>query len=158
MVVNEIEIVILVFSAMLLGGAIGIEREIALKPAGIRTHMFVAGAAALVVLVSQIMIEEFRQAGLSITSDPIRVIEAVIVGVSFIGAGTVIKSTKTHHVYYLTTAASILFTAAIGVTVGLNKLFLAISLAVVALIVNLVIGGLEEKFITAHREREKDKK
>lgn len=160
MIISEFEIIILVSSAMLMGGIIGIEREISKKPAGIRTHMFVAGAAALVVLVSQIMINEFQKAGLSINSDPTRVIEAVIVGVSFIGAGTVLKSTKTHHVYFLTTAASILFTAAIGITVGLNKLALAVYLTVLALIVNLVIGGLEERFVRdiIEKENEKDKK
>ena len=101
MALEEIDIILRVGLAMLLGGVIGLEREFAHKPAGIRTHMFVAGAAALVINIGAVVIHEFENGLGSISADPARILEAVIVGVSFIGAGTVLKSTATHHVYFL---------------------------------------------------------
>ena len=118
---DQLDILLKVIVAVCLGGVIGIERELARKPAGIRTHMFVAGAAALVMSLSTVLINQFNQTFGKVQSDPVRVIEAIIVGISFIGAGTVLKSEKDHNVYYLTTAASILFAAGIGITVALEN-------------------------------------
>ena len=78
--------------AMVLGGLIGLERETANKPAGFRTHMLVAGAAALLVGLGHALIEEFdRHTGLRLQSDPIRIVEAIVTGVSFLGAGTIFR-------------------------------------------------------------------
>lgn len=147
MSVEEYNILLQVIVAVCLGGVIGIEREIAKKPAGIRTHMFVAGAAALVMALSTLLINEFNESFGNVQSDPVRVIEAIIVGISFIGAGTVLKSEKDHNVYYLTTAASILFAAAIGITVALEKIVLAIALTILVVLVNAAVGGIEQKFM-----------
>lgn len=144
---EEIDILLKVIVAVCLGGIIGIEREIAHKPAGIRTHMFVAGAAALVMGLSAVLINDFARSFGRVQSDPVRVIEAIIVGISFIGAGTVLKSEKEHNVYYLTTAASILFASGIGIAVSLEKYFLAISLTILVLLVNAAVGGLEQKYL-----------
>jgi len=144
---EEIDILLKVIIAVCLGGVIGIERELAKKPAGIRTHMFVAGAAALVMALSSVVINEFSRNHGSVQSDPVRVIEAIIVGISFIGAGTVLKSEKDHNVYYLTTAASILFASGIGITVALERYWLAIALAGVVIAVNAAVGNLEVKYL-----------
>jgi putative Mg2+ transporter-C (MgtC) family protein len=82
-----------VFLAMLLGGVIGIERTTANKPAGFRTHMLVAGAAALLVGLSDALIQRFNPGAYTdlIQSDPIRVI---IAGISFLGAGTIFQTPK----------------------------------------------------------------
>ena len=74
-----------VFLAMVLGGMIGIERTTANKPAGFRTHMLVAGAAALLVGLSDALINRFNTGAYTdlIQSDPIRVIQAIIAGISF---------------------------------------------------------------------------
>ncbi len=144
---DEIDILLKVIIAFCLGGIIGIERELAKKPAGIRTHMFVAGAATLVMSVSTVLISDFNQKIGNVQSDPVRVIEAIIVGISFIGAGTVLKSERDHTVYYLTTAASILFAAGIGITVALDKFPLAIALTVLVILVNSGVGGVEQKFL-----------
>jgi len=156
MTIDEIEILLQVVVAVCLGGLIGIERELSHKPAGIRTHMFVSGAAALMVSLSYIMIKDFSQA-YSVQSDPVRVMEAVIVGVSFIGAGTVLKSEKGHQVYYLTTAASILFAAGIGITVGLAHYWLAFALSILVILINGAFGNIEAKYIRNHVEERKDK-
>jgi len=117
--VHEIEFQILahVGLAMVLGAAIGLEREIKDKPAGLRTHMLVAGAAALFVALSDVVVRHFSTGlgGQLLRADPVRVIEAVVTGVSFLGAGTIIRRSAKREVEGLTTAASILFSAAMGV-------------------------------------------
>lgn len=144
---EELDILLKVVVAVCLGGVIGIERELAKKPAGIRTHMFVAGAATLVMSISTLLIHEFNDTFGKVQSDPVRVIEAIIVGISFIGAGTVLKSEKDHNVYYLTTAASILFAAGIGITVALERYALAIGLTLLVILVNSAVGNLEQKYL-----------
>lgn len=144
---EELDILLKVVVAVCLGGIIGIERELAKKPAGIRTHMFVAGAATLVMAISTVLINDFAATFGNVQSDPVRVIEAIIVGISFIGAGTVLKSEKEHNVYYLTTAASILFASAIGITVALEKFGLAFSLTILVIMVNAAVGSAEQKYL-----------
>jgi len=144
---EEVDILLKVIIAICMGGIIGIERELAKKPAGIRTHMFVAGAATLIMSISILLIDQFNRTYDNVQSDPVRVIEAIIVGISFIGAGTVLKSEKDHNVYYLTTAASLLFASAIGITVALERYWLAISLTGLVVLVNAAVGGLEQKYL-----------
>jgi putative Mg2+ transporter-C (MgtC) family protein len=144
---EDVDILLKVIVAVCLGGMIGIEREFAKKPAGIRTHMFVTGAATLVMSLSILLINEFNATYDNVSADPVRVIEAIIVGISFIGAGTVLKSEKDHNVYYLTTAASILFAAGIGITVALERYALALGLTVLVVLVNSAVGGLEQKYL-----------
>ncbi|MFT4532646.1 MAG: putative Mg2+ transporter-C (MgtC) family protein [Candidatus Saccharimonadales bacterium] len=144
---EELDILLKVIVAVSMGGIIGIERELAKKPAGIRTHMFVTGAAALVMSLSTLVINEFAENFGNVQSDPVRVIEAIIVGISFIGAGTVLKSEKDHNVYYLTTAASILFASAIGITVGLERYMLALGLTILVVTINAAVGNLEQKYL-----------
>jgi putative Mg2+ transporter-C (MgtC) family protein len=150
---EDLDILLKVVVAVCLGGLIGIEREFAKKPAGIRTHMFVTGAAALVMSLSILVINEFNATYENVSADPVRVIEAIIVGISFIGAGTVLKSEKDHTVYYLTTAASILFAAGIGITVAMERYALALGLAVLVVLVNSAVGGLEQKFLGKGKHR-----
>ena len=133
--------------AMTLGAIIGIEREVVDKPAGLRTHMLVAGAAALLTELSTLAIQRFDTGlgGQLVQSDPIRVIEAVITGVSFLGAGTiVVRSTKTR-VIGLTTAASILFIAAVGICVALSQEVLAVALALLVLITLRGLGFVHKR-------------
>ncbi len=143
---TQLQILAYVGLAMLLGAAIGFEREIEDKPAGLRTHMLVAGAAALLVGLSDVMLKHFDVAlgGELVQSDPIRIIEAVITGVSFLGAGTIIRSTS-HEVEGLTTAASILFAAAVGICVALSQLVLAVGVTVLVLITLRGLGFVQRR-------------
>jgi putative Mg2+ transporter-C (MgtC) family protein len=132
----QFEILAIVALAMFLGGIIGVEREIADKPAGFRTHMLVAGAAALLVGLSDALLDRFHaQASSSqnLTSDPIRVVEAVITGISFLGAGTIFRRARTEQVEGLTTAASILLSSAVGIAVALRQFVLAIGITLLTL-------------------------
>lgn len=122
--------------AMTLGGFIGVERELADKPAGLRTHMLVAGAAALLVMLGQILIHRYgEQFGTELLRpDPVRIVEAIVTGIAFLGAGTIIRQGAGHAVQGLTTAATLLFTAAVGVCVAAEELVLAIGATALVLI------------------------
>ena len=129
---SQLLIILEVIVAMILGGIVGYDRQLADKPAGIRTHMLVAGAAALFFGLGSLAVAKFHDAfsDTTVRSDPIRLFEAIITGVSFLGAGTIIRRGGNDKVQGITTAASLLFTAAIGVTVGLREWFLAVVLTV----------------------------
>lgn len=133
--------------AMLLGGLIGYERETRNRPAGLRTHMLVAGAAALLLGIGDLMAEHFSDESYQnlVRVDPIRIIEALVTAVAFIGAGTIIQHARKDVVLGLTTATSLLLTAAIGVGVGLQQYVLAMGVTLVALMVLRVLTVLEGK-------------
>ena len=99
--------------AAILGALLGLEREHSGKAAGVRTHMLVAVGAAIFVLVPQQM--QMPDAEVS------RVIQGVITGVGFLGAGTILKSTSEETVKGLTTAAGLWLTAAVGIAAGLGR-------------------------------------
>ena len=117
--------------AAALGGLLGYEREQQGKSAGVRTHMMVAIGAALFVLIPQ-------QIGAS-TSDLTRVLQGLVAGVGFLGAGAIILGTKQVETRGLTTAAGIWVTAAIGVAAGMGRESTAVLSTVVALFVLTVI-------------------
>mgnify|MGYP000889261348 CR=1 FL=1 len=99
--------------AAFLGGVLGYERENRGKAAGIRTHMLVCMGAAMFVLVPQ-------QAGMP-TADMSRVIQGVVAGIGFLGAGAIVKNSREDDVHGLTTAAGVWMTAAIGIACGLGR-------------------------------------
>ena len=151
---EDLTILLRVVLAMILGAAIGFERELANKPAGLRTHMFVAGAAALLVGLGEVVIAYFtvHNEWSSVTrADPIRIIQSVIIGVSFLGAGTIIRPRSGDDVEGLTTAASLLFVAVIGICAGLGKVLLAGGSAV--LVVATVAGLKWVESWLAHRRQ-----
>jgi putative Mg2+ transporter-C (MgtC) family protein len=129
----QLLIILEVVVAMVLGGIVGYDRQLADKPAGIRTHMLVAGAAALFVGLGNLAIAKFHSAfaDTTVRSDPIGLFQAIITGVSFLGAGTIIRHSAGERVQGITTAASLLFTAAIGATIGLKEWFLAVVLTLI---------------------------
>ena len=143
---SQLRILSLVALAMGLGAVIGFERELADKPAGLRTHMIVAGAASLFVALGDVLVRHFDM-GIShdvLRTDPIRVIEAVITGVSFLGAGTIIRAESDRRVEGLTTAASILLAAAVGVCVTMTQITLAVGVTALALLTLRGVGFAEK--------------
>jgi putative Mg2+ transporter-C (MgtC) family protein len=113
--------------AGVLGGLLGYERERKGKAAGLRTHMLVALGAALFVLIP-------LQAGAEI-KEMTRVLQGVVVGIGFLGAGAIIKVVEHEEATGLTTAAGIWLTAAIGIAAGMGQESLAILSTVLALII-----------------------
>ncbi|MEO8312880.1 MAG: MgtC/SapB family protein [Caldimonas sp.] len=130
-------IVVRLVLAAVLGGALGYERERSGKAAGLRTHMLVAVGAALVMLVPQ-------QGGMAV-GDLSRVIQGIVTGVGFLGAGAIIKHRSEHSVQGLTTAAGVWMTAAIGIACGLGRDATAVISTVLALIVLSVVPHLVGK-------------
>ena len=133
------------FIAAFLAGLVGYEREALNKPAGLRTNMIIAAVAVLLVSLGRGLAHEFSTIE-GVRIDPIRIIEAIIVGVSFIGAGTIIKASENNDVYNLTTAATLLFSAGIGVAVALQQYLLAVGVTGIALFINFGVKWMEIKF------------
>ena len=113
--------------AAILGGILGFEREQKGKAAGLRTHMLVALGAALFVLIPQ-------QAGMS-DADLSRVLQGLVAGIGFLGAGSIIKGNGEEEIKGLTTAAGIWLTAAIGVATGMGREATAVLSTLLALII-----------------------
>lgn len=123
--------VIRIVAAILLGAVVGWERERANKPAGLRTHILVCLGTTLFVIACS-------AAGMD--SDGLsRVIQGIVTGLGFIGAGAILKRSDERDVRGLTTAAGIWMTAAIGVAVGLGCLGIAL-LGTIATVALLWIG------------------
>jgi putative Mg2+ transporter-C (MgtC) family protein len=133
----QLVVILEVVVAMILGAVIGYDRELADKPAGLRRHMLVAGAAALFVGLGNLAVARFHAAfsDSTVRADPIRLFEAIITGVSFLGAGTIIRRSATERVEGITTAASLLITAALGATIGLGQWFLGVVLTLIVFLI-----------------------
>jgi putative Mg2+ transporter-C (MgtC) family protein len=125
---QQAEVLLQLILAALLGMVIGLDREYRNQPAGLRTHMLVGLGSCLFTVLS---IYAFPG------SDPARIAAQVVVGIGFLGAGTIInRKGQAHH---LTTAASIWATAAIGMAVGAGAWFLGLGAALLIWIILVVI-------------------
>ena len=129
--------------ATLVGSAIGLNRDLNNKPAGVRTHGLVALGSALVTLVSV----HFAYAGVTDDGNAVtRTIQGVIAGVGFLGGGVILKTSDAREVRGLTTAATIWLVACLGITAGAGLWTLTAASAVAALVV-LVGGGPLEGWV-----------
>jgi putative Mg2+ transporter-C (MgtC) family protein len=127
--------------AALLGAVIGIEREWRNRPAGLRTHMLTALAAALfTVLTTEILLSGLL-AGDAAQPDPIRIIEAVTGGVAFLAAGAIIQNRD--RVRGLTTGAGMWLAGALGVAAGLGLFVVGALAAALGLLIITLIGWIE---------------
>ena len=135
---SKLELVLRLIAALLLGGAIGFEREVTGQVAGLRTHMCVALGAALFAIVSAFGFEEFVRirAESNLQVDVTRVASNIVTGIGFLGGGAIIKEGAT--VRGLTTAASLWVTAAVGTTVAMGE-YLVAAVCTVALVLSLTV-------------------
>ena len=140
----EIEIFGQLFLAILLGAIIGLEREIKRKEAGLRTYSLVALGTCLFTIVSFELFNFFIDK-VGITFDPSRVIQALAIGIGFIGAGVIFRQPS--GIVGLTTAAGLWATTAIGIAVGVKLYLLAIIGAFLALGILVGFGLIEEKIL-----------
>lgn len=134
-----------------LAALLGWERELARKPAGLRTHILVGAGAALLIVLGDTALERFaaEQGAALVQADPIRVLQAVVVGISFLGAGTIVHQRGAGGVEGLTTAASVLLTASVGMTVALGREPLAAMVTLGAVAVIYLLGLLERQIGTS---------
>jgi putative Mg2+ transporter-C (MgtC) family protein len=120
--------------AALLGGAIGVERQLKHRPAGLRTNMFMCFGSALFTIISSLM-----AAG---GPEDTRIAAQVVSGIGFIGAGVILRSGAT--VQGVTTAATIFVVAAIGMCAGAGLMFPATIATILVIFGLLVLGVLEQ--------------
>lgn len=142
----ELIVLARVAAAALLGGALGWERLTAGKWAGARTLMLVALSSALFVGVSGLAIPEAHEVSSAVRADPIRAVQAVALGIGFLGAGIIhVERARDGggSVRGLTTAATVWATAAVGIAAGLGKLALAACVTVLVLVILRVVGRIE---------------
>jgi putative Mg2+ transporter-C (MgtC) family protein len=127
-------------AAAVLAGIVGWEREKARKRAGLRTHVVVGVSSALFVAVSQLAAYEVHGPEGSLRVEPIQIIQAIAVGIGFLGSGVIRAADAQRGGAGLTTAASVWGTAAIGIAAALEHYALALG---ASLLLVLVLRGME---------------
>lgn len=143
----ELHVLLQATVALFLGGLVGWERESAGKWAGLRTNMLVCLASMLFVRVGQFLIEDSEKIlhETTLRTDPVRLIEAIVTGIAFLGAGTVFRDKEASKMQGLTTAATLLIIAPIGVCIALDRYLLAVGITLLTLFVLRVVTKLERK-------------
>ncbi|EKE03218.1 MAG: MgtC/SapB transporter [uncultured bacterium] len=143
------DLVIRVLVSTILGFAIGIERELTNKSAGLRTHILVClGSTVFTILSIYGFANITTPEGARIVQDPARIAAQILTGIGFIGGGAVL-----HHgvsVYGLTTAATLWLTASVGMAAGTGSYQVAILATILTLIILIVIRKLERGIISRH--------
>lgn len=125
--------------ALLVGTILGLNRWLHHKSAGIRTHSLVAiGSATAVLLISDFVQDDAQSVS--------RVLQGLITGLGFLGAGVIIREQRSQKIYGLTTAASIWSCALIGAAFGAGQFALG-AISLVAILLTLIMGGPLEKLV-----------
>jgi putative Mg2+ transporter-C (MgtC) family protein len=135
---NMLDIVLKLLLAIALGGIIGLEREASQKPAGLRTHILIGVSAAMMMILSQLMLAGKEASG----GEMLRVAAAVITGMGFIGAGTIIQSQGMVH--GLTTASTLWTVAGLGLVIGAGYYLVAVLFSVLVVAALLFFRRIEE--------------
>jgi len=136
---TDISIIVRILVAAILGAAVGLEREVHGRAAGLRTHILVCVGSALFMVTSILMSSYHGPMG---QVDPSRIAAGVVTGIGFLGAGAIIRSGS--GIRGLTTAASIWVIAAIGIAAGAGMYVAAIVTTAVVVVV-LFLSRIEEK-------------
>lgn len=126
-------------AAILVGGAIGLERELRHKPAGLRTNILICMGSALLMDLSM---------GITVThgGDPGRIAAQVVTGIGFLGAGTILHTRG--QITGLTSAATIWVVAALGLTIGAGHYVEAMGASALTVVVLMGLGWVEGRFIS----------
>lgn len=134
--VTWVSVIVRILVAFLLGGALGVERGLKQRPAGLRTYMLVCVGACMIMLTNQYIYQVFQ------TGDPVRMGAQVVSGIGFLGAGTIIV-TKHSQIKGLTTAAGLWAAAAVGLATGIGFYEAAIAGAIVIFITMTLLSRLD---------------
>ncbi len=135
----QLEVLLRVLLAAVLGAAVGFDRQRANKPAGLRTHMLVSMGSALFAGTAVVIIDITAGPTDVVRLDILRVTAAVATGVGFLGAGAIFRAEGV--VRGLTTAAGVWVTAGIGLAAGLGQVILAVGSTAFAVIVIAILSG-----------------
>jgi len=144
-----LEIIERLAAALAAGGAIGLDREWLRKPAGLRTHMIFALASAMMsIMALEVYFGEIDR-GSGANPDATRVLQGIITGMSFLGAGAIMRGQ--HKVHGLTTGAGVWLAGGLGIVFGLGEYRLGVVALVLGLIVLIFIRMIEPKDIKKRR-------
>lgn len=149
------DMVLRLVAAAGLASVIGLERELRERPAGLRTHMLVSLGAAGFMLVGYEILFATAVGDPSARVDPTRIVEGVIGGIGFLGAGSIIQGRGS--IQGITTGAAIWIAGAIGVACATGNLILAGLVTGIALIIVVVLGFFEHEVIYDDEEKEQVK-
>jgi putative Mg2+ transporter-C (MgtC) family protein len=147
-VISDWTVLVRILVAAALGGTVGIERELRDQPAGFRTHMMVSLGACLFTLIGVFAFGRGENSGTDFT----RIASQVVVGIGFLGGGTILRHGST--VRGLTTAASLWVTAAVGVAVGMGFYFAATTVAVLTVVALAGLKPIEKRFMRGVRQED----
>jgi putative Mg2+ transporter-C (MgtC) family protein len=149
---SELELVARLLLSAILGGAVGLEREISDQPAGFRTHILVALGACLFALVSAYSFGAFLGSDqpAQFRYDPTRIAAQIVTGIGFLGAGAIIRYGMS--VRGLTTAASLWVVAAIGTAVGLGSYLLGGATTATTLVALFALKPLRSRLVRGLRK------
>jgi putative Mg2+ transporter-C (MgtC) family protein len=142
------EAVVRLVLAVALSAVVGLDRELRQKPLGLRTNMMVALGAAACALMALHLVDLLRSSPTLVQIDPVRVMEAVVGAIGFLGAAAIIQGR--FEVVGATTGASIWVVGALGMACGFGFYALAVAMSVVGLLVLTVLG-----LITGHLTQER---
>lgn len=150
---NEVQMIVRLVMAMILGGLIGLERERGDRPAGLRTHTLVCVGSALFTLVSIFGFGDTSPVhstvdDMGVRRDSARIAAQVVSGIGFLGAGTIIRDGIS--IKGLTTAASLWMVSAIGLAIGSGMYIVSIAGTVIALFILVFLHNWEEGNGTKH--------
>lgn len=139
MEISNLDVMIRLFAIAIFSAAIGFEREYHGKSAGMRTNILVGMGSALAAIAS-IKMAEFSPSPRAV--DVSRIASAVLMGIGFLGAGTILKGDKEGHIHGLTTAASIWIVSAIGIITGMGLLQIGFIATILTLVVLVILRTL----------------
>lgn len=145
------EIIFQLFLAIILGGLVGLEREYKRREAGLRTYSLVSLGSCLFTLIGFYGLQGFIDRP-GIVIDPTRVIQAIAIGIGFIGGGLIIY--RQFRIEGLTTAAGLWVVAAVGIAIGARLYFLAIFVTFLTVLILAGFRVLEEKFLGTKKSEE----
>ncbi|MCA0756791.1 MgtC/SapB family protein [Paenibacillus sp. N4] len=148
--ISELHILIRLLLALVLGGLVGFEREQSNHAAGFRTNILVCLGSCLLMLLSMYGFAAFVDE-VNVRVDPARLAAAVITGIGFLGAGTILFTGKS--ITGLTTAASLWVVSAIGLAVGAGFYFAAGVTTIMVLVTLWAFNKLEKRYISAKKEQ-----
>lgn len=147
-----VAIAVRLLAALALGGIIGFEREIKDKPAGLRTHMLIALGTALFGIIAEEMVLGYHAAGEgAIAVDPSRALQGIVIGIGFLGGGTIMV--RESRIHGLTSGAAIWVVGGLGLACGLGDYLIAGVAAALALFVLVLVRLFERALDGGKGER-----
>jgi len=130
-----LRVIVRLFAAILCGGFIGLQRVRATKPSGLRTHTMVCLGTTVILLSCWSAGGTLEEAS--------RIIQGIVIGIGFVGAGSILKSSEEHLIHGLTASVRLWTTAAVGVAIGLGRVGIALIATVLIVLLLNVISASE---------------